>query len=198
MNQEQTDIKNTIQKLIDTGSLQEANILIDQYQSIVPDDIEVYSMKAVVAILQNQYDQAYDSIQSGLDKDADNADLLYNLAYLYELKEEYQKSFDTYAKVLVLKPEDAEVAQTALEKLKKLGITAVSSPKKKLAIFVKEGLDSFLGDIIQGLDEDYDTKKIIVNDSKQIDDGMQWADICWFEWCDELVEYGSKHVLASK
>lgn len=25
---------------------------------------------------------------------------------------------------------------------------------------------------------------------------MEWADICWFEWCDELIEYGSKHRLA--
>lgn len=25
---------------------------------------------------------------------------------------------------------------------------------------------------------------------------MQWADICWFEWCDELIAYGSKLELA--
>ena len=39
-------------------------------------------------------------------------------------------------------------------------------------------------------------KKIIVNNYSQIDNGMEWADICWFEWCDELIEYGSKHKLS--
>ncbi|WML35493.1 glycosyltransferase [Clostridium sp. OS1-26] len=27
---------------------------------------------------------------------------------------------------------------------------------------------------------------------------MEWADICWFEWCDELIGYGSKLELAKR
>ena len=27
---------------------------------------------------------------------------------------------------------------------------------------------------------------------------MIWADICWFEWCDELVAYGSKLSIAKE
>ena len=27
---------------------------------------------------------------------------------------------------------------------------------------------------------------------------MKWADICWFEWCDELVIYGSKLDIANQ
>ena len=68
--------------------------------------------------------------------------------------------------------------------------------KNKIVFFVKQGLDSFLGDIITGLSEEYETKKIVVTEYKQIDEGMQWADICWFEWCDELIGYGSKLELA--
>lgn len=64
--------------------------------------------------------------------------------------------------------------------------------KKKIAFFVKQGMDSFLGDIITGLSDDYETKKIIVTDLNQINEEMQWADICWFEWCDELIAYGSR------
>jgi glycosyltransferase involved in cell wall biosynthesis len=37
---------------------------------------------------------------------------------------------------------------------------------------------------------------MIVSDLKQIDAGMEWADICWFEWCDELMAYGSRSHLA--
>ena len=68
----------------------------------------------------------------------------------------------------------------------------------KLVFFVKQGMDSFIKDIIKGLSEEYEIKKIIVTVYGQIDEGMEWADICWFEWCDELIEYGSKLELAKK
>lgn len=64
--------------------------------------------------------------------------------------------------------------------------------KIKITFFVKQGLDKFINDIINWLSKEYDTKKVIVTDYKQIDEEMEWADICWFEWCDELVIYGSR------
>lgn len=70
------------------------------------------------------------------------------------------------------------------------------NPAEKIVIFVKNGMDTFLRDIIKGLEEIYIVKKIIVNRYEQIDIGMEWSDICWFEWCDELIIYGSKHSLA--
>ncbi|AQS07573.1 MULTISPECIES: glycosyltransferase [Clostridium] len=75
-------------------------------------------------------------------------------------------------------------------------ISCVVKDKMKLVFFVRLGLDSFLGDIIEGLSQEYEIKKIIATEYKQIEDGMQWADICWFEWCDELIAYGSKLELA--
>lgn len=68
--------------------------------------------------------------------------------------------------------------------------------KIKIAFFAKQGMDSFLDELINGLIEEYETKKIVVTEYTQIDEGMKWADICWFEWCDELIAYGSKSPLA--
>ncbi|MCR3760581.1 methyltransferase domain-containing protein [Clostridium felsineum] len=70
--------------------------------------------------------------------------------------------------------------------------------KKKLAFFVKEGLDNFLVDVISGVSDEYDTRKIIVKSYDQINKWMQWADISFFEWCDELVIYASKLKMAEK
>ncbi|OCA97365.1 glycosyltransferase family 4 protein [Clostridium beijerinckii] len=75
-------------------------------------------------------------------------------------------------------------------------VSCAVKDKMKLVFFVRLGLDSFLGDIIEALSQEYEIKKIIVTEYKQIEDGMQWADICWFEWCDELIAYGSKLELA--
>jgi len=70
--------------------------------------------------------------------------------------------------------------------------------KKTIIFFVKQGLDTFLDDIMVALSGKYLTNKIIVTDLRQIDEGMKLADICWFEWCDELISYGSKHNLAKQ
>lgn len=64
--------------------------------------------------------------------------------------------------------------------------------KIKVAFFVKQGLDSFINEIILGLSNRYNILKIVVTNYPQIDEGMEWADISWFEWCDELVIYGSR------
>lgn len=72
------------------------------------------------------------------------------------------------------------------------------SSKEKIVFFVKQGLDSFLGEIINALSDEYEVKKAIVTNYSQINEGMEWADICWFEWCDELVIYGSKLDIAKE
>ncbi|GMQ59651.1 hypothetical protein AN1V17_40500 [Vallitalea sediminicola] len=72
------------------------------------------------------------------------------------------------------------------------------SNKLKLVFFVKQGLDNFLDEIIFNLSKNYEIRKMIITQYTQIDEGMAWADICWFEWCDELLIYGSKLDIASK
>lgn len=71
---------------------------------------------------------------------------------------------------------------------------------KKIAIFSK-GDDKFIEDIIQRLSAYYHTKKINIGtlqNLQPINEGMEWADICWFEWCDELMIYGSRLSLAKE
>lgn len=68
---------------------------------------------------------------------------------------------------------------------------------KRIAFFVKQGLDSFLEGVIQGLADIYETRKITVSEYTQIDEGIEWADFVWFEWCDDLVIYGSKLAVSS-
>lgn len=62
---------------------------------------------------------------------------------------------------------------------------------RKIAFLVREGLDSFINDIIGELNDEFEVKKIIVKNYNQINSAVKWADICWFEWCDELIVYGS-------
>lgn len=67
--------------------------------------------------------------------------------------------------------------------------------------FFSKGQDDFLHDIIRTLDKQYETRKITINkqeELKQIEQWMEWADICWFEWCDELLIIASKLKIAQE
>lgn len=75
--------------------------------------------------------------------------------------------------------------------LEKNNIIQYHNYNKKIVFFVKHGMDSFLGEVVDNISKEYNVLKIIVNDYREIDLGMNWADICWFEWCDDLMIYGS-------
>ncbi|SDF28485.1 glycosyltransferase 61 family protein [Sporomusa acidovorans] len=89
-------IKQAIKQLIETGKLTEAGQLLFEYEKNLPSDCEVYSMKAVIAILKDNNAEGIDILQQGLNINPCNADLLYNLAYAYEQKGEFTKAIYYY------------------------------------------------------------------------------------------------------
>ncbi|MGP4077773.1 FkbM family methyltransferase [Halobacillus sp. K22] len=69
--------------------------------------------------------------------------------------------------------------------------------KPKVFIFVKPGLDTFVRDVATSLSSSFNVKIIYVTTNlKDIDHYMKAADLCWFEWCDDLMIYGSKTAIA--
>ncbi|WP_372631076.1 glycosyltransferase [Cohnella sp.] len=67
----------------------------------------------------------------------------------------------------------------------------------KIAFFVKPGLDAFLQPIIDHLSREYDTRKFVIRSTDGIGQAMEWADVCWFEWCDELIAHASRLPIAA-
>lgn len=71
-----------------------------------------------------------------------------------------------------------------------------TNTKTRLAFFsIKDG-DKFLHDIIDHLSSLYNIRKFIITDVSQIEPAMEWADICWFEWCDKLIVHASNLSIA--
>jgi 2-polyprenyl-3-methyl-5-hydroxy-6-metoxy-1,4-benzoquinol methylase/glycosyltransferase involved in cell wall biosynthesis len=193
-------VKENIGRLINEGQLEAAGALIQEYESIVKKDAEVYSMKAVMAFMEGRPEDAEKIIHSGLEIDGTSFDLLYNLGYIYEQSGRFDSALHAYKKAREsCKDKDImENIDSKIEKIQREHKEAIKEERLKLAFFVKQGMDSFLNDIIAGLSEEYETRKIVVTEYPQIDKGMEWADICWFEWCDELVIYGSKLEIAKR
>lgn len=124
-------------------------------------------------IKNNEWDNAIKDLNSILPLAPFNNDLISKISFCYE------------------QIGDATIANAFKEQLRNN-----SHSKIKIAIFLREGQDSFVEDIIHYLSFNYTVKKIYVSYYNQINIGMDWADICWFEFCSDLIRHASKSKLA--
>lgn len=89
-------IKGQIKCLIENNDLIKAENLLQEYEKNIPEDLENYSIKAVIKIMQNDLKKAKEILNKGIEKHKNNFDLLYNLAYVYEMDNEVTKSIKYY------------------------------------------------------------------------------------------------------
>ncbi|MHC6179293.1 methyltransferase domain-containing protein [Clostridium sp. JNZ X4-2] len=99
LEQYKKQVKKTIEQLINENKLDEAKSIIDEYEEIVKNDVDIYSMKAIIAIIENNIDEAYNFINAGLNIECLNCELMYNLAYLYEINNKYLSAYKVYKKL---------------------------------------------------------------------------------------------------
>lgn len=191
-------IKVKIEELINLNNFSEAEELITQYNQIIKDDPEIYSHLGVIRILQENYIEAITILKKGLEIDSYNFDILYNLGYLYNISGDVETSLNCYKKALNVCM-DESIKDELASLIKEIKATNKELLEKvKIVFFVKNGLDTFINPIINALAAFYQTKKVIVSEYNQIDSEIQWGDICWFEWCDELIVYASKLNIPNK
>ncbi len=79
-------LKDELKRLIEQGQLEHAKAILEEYKKRVAHDIEIYSILGVMAIMEGKLDEAEKHLLTGLEHDAENFDLLYNLGYLYTAK----------------------------------------------------------------------------------------------------------------
>ncbi len=91
-------IKEDIEKLINIGDIEEAEKIILEYEEIVKDDVDIFSIKAVILIMKNEFIQAEKLLVKSLNFYGEVFDLLFNLAYLYEITEKHEKCYYYYLK----------------------------------------------------------------------------------------------------
>lgn len=94
------DVKANIVKLIEDDKLDVANALINEYESLIKDDLEIYSIKSVILLGENKLLEAEKCLYNGLFIDNSNFDLLYNSAYLYSVLDEKELEIEFYKKSL--------------------------------------------------------------------------------------------------
>lgn len=102
-------VKETISEFVNNSKLHEAKELIREYETTIKNDLEIYSIKAVILILENKLEQAEEILKQGLIIDKDNYDLLYNMAYVQQLnKNDFLANYFTIEADRVLNKEKCE------------------------------------------------------------------------------------------
>ncbi|WP_310830506.1 glycosyltransferase [Paenibacillus pedocola] len=101
-------IKERIQELIQIGSLDEAKKLLSELKpdGSVIENIEICTMKAAIAVAEDNLQEAEDELWRGLLIDSEFVDILFNLGYVYKLRNNIIQSNYFFAKA-------KEVAQNA-------------------------------------------------------------------------------------
>lgn len=112
-------IKLKIESLIEQKELTAARNLIIENENDFKYDPEFYCMKAVVELMEENFDKAQEVLNQGLMLDPVHFDLLYNLAYVYKLKNDYLAAIDCYEKALINTslPQMKELILSELEKV---------------------------------------------------------------------------------
>ena len=64
---------------------------------------------------------------------------------------------------------------------------------KKISILCAAGLDQFIDPIIEGLSVDYTVRKFIIRAQQDIYNAIDWANIVWLEWANEVAIIGTNY-----
>lgn len=99
-------VKENISGLINNGNIEESKKLINEYEQIVKKDIDICSMKAIIDIMENKLDEAEEVLKEGLKLDTKNKDLLYNLSYLMNEKNDNTKAIEFYSRAKLFNPDN--------------------------------------------------------------------------------------------
>ena len=110
------EIKKNIVQLVEEGSITEAKQLIEEYENIMNNDLDLLSIKGVISMMEDDFSNAEIIMKKGLDIDNNNFDLLYNLAYLYHNKGDLEIAVNYYKRALMnaSKPEEINNIQEML------------------------------------------------------------------------------------
>ena len=99
---ELSQIKKSIEKMIDTGRLEEAKILITEYKKDIGFDDDIASMESIIYILEDKKEEALEKIREGLKVNIRNSDLYYNMGNIYENIGDYNRAYLCYEQAFYL------------------------------------------------------------------------------------------------
>ncbi len=114
------------------------------------------------------------------------------LSVIYDYEGFYDKSLEHLSEALKSAP--AEFIPNMKFRLNGLKEKISSSKsKKRLAFICAKGLDNFIDDITRGFQNRYWIQRWAVTNNQEIKTAIDWADIVWLEWANEVAVIGTNY-----
>ncbi|MCC3869512.1 glycosyltransferase [Terrisporobacter mayombei] len=108
-----------IENSINAGNIKDALIMINEYENMYSEDIEIINMKSIVCLLNNNYKEAEKLLKKSFILNFTNINTIFNIAYLKEVKHENKEAIMFYNKIMDIS-EDESLILEAKEKIKLL------------------------------------------------------------------------------
>ncbi|WML35489.1 glycosyltransferase [Clostridium sp. OS1-26] len=170
-------VKENISKIINNGQLFQAKELIMEYEKSIKNDIEIYSIKAVVAVIESRLDDAEEILREGLGIDSQYYDLLYNMAYVQQLKgnNELAKYFNSEAEAVLNKDKFNDKVLIELQPKKSKYTSEEEKKKNAPRVLIGSTIrqkTSILREFLQSLSElyiqDYNVNFMFFDDNEDL------------------------------
>ncbi len=109
-------LRQQIVALFEQDQLDEAKFFMEQYIKLAPRAVERYSLEAMIYSGAEDLDGAEKILLEGISVHPLSFDLLYNLGYVYDVKENYLEAYNMYmkARYIAEKPEEKQDIGAAL------------------------------------------------------------------------------------
>src|SRR5690606_20459936 len=158
------ELKNQLEMLISNLQYNEALALVDEAIKLEPKDADLYSIKSVILISLEKFDNAEEVLNKGLAINPNHVDCLYNKAFVYEQKNQIGKAKELYEKILEITKEK-ELIFEIKHKLEKLE----SGKRKKILYLGWLGYNNIGDDVLYELFEKMFHKYKTISEEVQIE-----------------------------
>ncbi|MDR4505570.1 MAG: glycosyltransferase [Candidatus Scalindua sp.] len=168
------------EELFTEGRIDDAE---DQFLSIVKRDNnskEAYNNLGVIAFQKNDIKRAIEYFTRSLEIDYSYKDAVINYTDLLGSLNQSQIAIPLLEKIVEDNPRDNEMRRLLEE------ISPQKHPQAKMVVLCLPGLESFLDELVNFLGKQYEVKSCYSHDQHEIESAVQWADIVWLEWANEL------------
>ncbi len=88
--------KSIIENSINNGKFDEAILIINEYETMFSQEVEILNMKSIIALLNNNFIEAEMLLKKALLLDSDNSNTIFNIAYLKEVIGETKEAIRFY------------------------------------------------------------------------------------------------------
>jgi len=178
------------EKLFTDGRIEDAE---DQFLSIVEKDSkskEAYNNLGVIAFQKNDMKSAIDYFSRSLEIDYSYKDAVFNYVDVLRTLNQSQIALPLLEKIVEKNPNDREIKQLLDE------ICPETHSLLKIVVLCLPGLESFLEGIVSFLKTKCEVQTCYSRNPQEIESAVQWADIVWLEWANELSINLTNHATA--